>query len=306
MKTYGVVGALISAIFFIVLSSCSGSGSSNTGTLSLNLSDAALVDEANVTGVYITVTDIQYHAAGGGWQSMEEFNTSINPINLLEWQEGQTISLGDFQMPSGKYTQLRFMLDATEEGTVPKSNPGCMIEFNGDNNETLYVPSGSQTGYKAIGNYEVPINGAVTMTADFDVRKSIVVSGDGSYYKLKPTIRLVVTDEAGTISGNVTNMESNASYVIYAYEYDADGNTTWSVSETDDPNPSDPADVRFGNALNSNLVKEDGSYKLPFLAAGNYDLIIAKYDGNGDYITFYIHEGVVVESGETTLFDWVL
>lgn len=298
-KIFAAVAATLVALMFF---NCNGSSSdSKSGTLSLRLTDAPLVDDESVTGVYITITGIEYHTSDGGWKTMEEFNTSVNPINLLDWQDGKSISLGDFQLPAGKYTQMRFMLDAAEEQQRPKSNAGCFIEIN-DVNETLYVPSGSQTGFKAIGNYEVPRNGTVAMTADFDVRKSIVRSGDGSYYKLKPTIKLVVTNEAGTVSGTLGNLDANSSYVIYAYEY-KEGVSTWNVDEANEPAPEE---VRFANAVTSSEVKVGGAYTLTFLAPGTYDLIVAKYDGNGDYETYYIQTEIIVESAETTTFDWIL
>jgi len=149
---------ITSVSLFVILgfSGCGGgSGAgffgSTTGTLSLNLADAPLVDKENVTGVYITVSRIEYHASGDGWKTMEDFNTSVNPINLLQWQDGKSISLGDFQMPAGKYTQIRFMLDAAEENQKPQTNTGCFIEIN-DANHTLYVPSG--TRYDGNGEYE--------------------------------------------------------------------------------------------------------------------------------------------------------
>jgi hypothetical protein len=43
------------------------------------------------------------------------------------------------------------------------------------------------------------------VTADFDVRKSIVKAGASGKYILKPTIRLVVDNQAGCIKGDVTN-----------------------------------------------------------------------------------------------------
>jgi len=294
-----IASSLIAFGFFGCDDGWSDGDNLQTGTLSLNLSDAPIIDELNVTGVYITLTGIEYHTTDG-WKTMEEFNASINPINLLDWQEGESIFLGDFQLPAGKYTQMRFMLDAEEETLQPKSNTGCSIEFDGDRNETLYVPSGSQTGYKAIGNYEVPINGTVNITADFDVRKSIIKSA--TYYKLKPTIKLVVTDEAGSIKGTVSNLENNGTYVTYAYEYE-DGLPTWDDNETDDPDPSDSSDIRFQNAVTSSLIKDGGVYRLSFLEAGSYDLIIAKYLENGDYTTYYIENNISVESGETTIFD---
>lgn len=305
MKFYKIFIAIISLFVVFNFVNCGGGSSSSsteTGTLSLSLTDAPLADDANVTGVYITITGIEYHTAQGGWKTMEDFNTSVNPINLLDWQNGASISLGDFQMPAGKYTQIRFMLDAAEESERPKSNTGCFIEFNHDTNETLYVPSGSQTGYKAIGTYDVPVNGTVNMTADFDVRKSIVNSG--SYYKLKPTIKLVVTDEAGKITGTLSNLDINSTYVIYAYEYD-NGTTTWDINET---NVVD--DIRFPNATASTALQDNGAYTLAFLAVGTYDLVLAEYDVNGTYIVPSIplpnQTDIHVESGQITIIDWSL
>ena len=308
MNIHKLLFVVLSA-FALMFSGCGSSESGDTpqtGTLSLGLTDAPLVDEDNVTGVFITISSIEYHTADGGWNTMEDFNTSVNPINLLEWQDGASISLGDFQMPAGKYTQIRFMLDAEEENQRPKSNTGCFIQFDGDRNETLYVPSGSQTGYKAIGTYDVPVNGSVHVTADFDVRKSVVVSGGGDYYKLKPTIKLVVTNEAGSIDGNITSLVPEATYVMYAYGY-VDGISTWNENEADDPDPSDSADIRFENAATSSGLKDDGTYTLSFLSAGKYDLILAKYAEDGEYTTFHIIETeVIVESGEVTTVDMSL
>ena len=297
MKFYSLLTSLVLTVLLGVYG-CGESSSSNsgdTGTLSLRLADAPLVDEDGVTGVYITVTGIEYHT-NGGWHVMEEFNTSVNPINLLDWQDGESIHLGDFQMPAGKYTQMRFMLDATEEGARPKTNAGCFIEFDGERNETLYVPSGSNTGYKAIGNYDVPINGTVTMTADFDVRKSVTVSGNApEYYKLKPTIRLVVTDQAGSIKGAIGELNASNTYVVYAYE------------SSNDLDADVEEDNGFVDAVTSAAVKEGGSYMLSFLAEGSYDLVISEYDVDG-YVGSQLQIGVNVQSGETTTFnvDWML
>ena len=305
MKFSQIVGLIIALLIVAGFSACGGgesdSESAKTGTLSLNLTDAPLVDEDNVTGVYINITAIEYHTEADGWQVMKDFNKSVNPINLLDWQDGKSISLGDFQLPAGKYTQMRFKLDAPDESIFPqiKSNiEYSSIEFDGDSNETLYVPSGTQTGYKAIGNFEVPVNGTVVITADFDVRKSVIVAGNGKYYKLKPTIKLVVTEEAGSITGKVTNLEADAMYIVYAYE-----NPSWNDDEANDPEPSDSSDIRFANAATSSVVKADGTYTLSFLKAGTYDLVVAKYDAAGEYQTNYLEDNISVESNEVTTSD---
>lgn len=275
-------------VFIAMFSGCGDSAStsngatSESGTLSLRLADAPLTDEQNVTGVYITITGIAHETQDGGWQEFEAFNASaINPINLLDWQEGRSIHLGDFRVPAGHYSQIRFMLDAVEESKVAAGNPGCVIEVD-DVNHTLFVPSGSQTGYKGIGNFDVPVNDDVNITSDFDVRKSVTCTGNG-LYKLKPTIKLVLPNEAGRISGTLGGLDANSTYVIYAYGYDEDGTTTWDINETVDANTTDTIDPRFSHAISSAAVKTNGSYTLPFLAPGDYDLAAARYAVDGIY-----------------------
>lgn len=157
-----------------------------TGTLKLYLCDAPL-DAESVTGVYITINEIQYHL-DGEWITCDEFAAN-QTYNLLELTGGNITLLGEFVLPAGNYTQIRFMLDIPERGSPP-TNPGCYIEFADKSTEPLYTPSGGETGYKAIGRFEVTANGTVVVTADFDVRKAVVVAG--SSYILKPTIKLIV------------------------------------------------------------------------------------------------------------------
>jgi hypothetical protein len=159
-----------------------------TGTLKLYLSDAPM-DAENVTGVYITIEEIQCHQ-DGRWIICEKFE-GPKAYNLLELTGGNFALLGEFKLPAGNYTQIRFTLDIPEKGSRPTS-PGCYIEFADNSTEPLFVPSGGETGYKAIGHFEVPVNGSVDVTADFDARKAVVVAG--SSHILKPTIKLIVNN----------------------------------------------------------------------------------------------------------------
>lgn len=283
---------VLSVLTLLSFSGCSDSESeeSRSGILQLNLADAPILDDSHIEGVYITINGIEYHT-DGGWEAMEEFNTS-RLFNLFDLRDGNFTTLGSFVLPSGHYTQIRFMLDAPADNGQQAANPGCYIKFDDNTTESLFVPSGAQTGYKATGSFDVPIDANVTITADFDVRKSVTVTGSGKY-KLKPTIRLVVHDEAGKINGTLTNMPEGMTYVVYAY---AEG--TWDANETADP-VSDG--VRFPNAVNSSTVKGDGTYVIAFLAEGTYDLVVARYEsGSGDYLGYAVDGNATVNSGETT------
>jgi len=184
------------------------------------------------------------------------------------------------------------MLDIPEMGQDPY-NPGCYIEFADNSTSPLFVPSGNTTGYKGVGQFTVPNNGAVQVTADFDVRKAVHLAD--SHYILRPTIRLVVNNEAGRISGSIANNSTYTDIIVFAY---TDG--TWADTEDDEPVP--PAS-RFPNAVNSGKMCEDGHYTIPLLAAGTYDLAVAGYDGAdfGEVLGFI--SDVVIESNKTTKRD---
>jgi len=269
-----------------------------TGTLSLSITDSP-IDAANVSGVYITVNEIQYHRSDSDdWITMSGFS-GPKKFNLLDLTGGKSELLGELKLYGGKYTQIRFILDAQEmpaDGSTPQ-NPGCYITFNdGTLNAPLFAPSSGVSGYKATGAFEVPVNGTVEVTADFDVRKAVVETGD-SRYILKPTIRLVVNNQAGKIAGEVTG--GTDSLIVFAYE---DG--TWTSLEDHDPVES--TDSRFPNAVASAKVESAGdgtlSYVLPFLAEGTYDLAVAQYDSSGVYQkTLGFVSNVSVESSEKTI-----
>jgi len=264
--------------------SCGEAPEAGTGTLELYLADAP-IDAENVTGVYITINEIQYHI-NDQWITCEEFE-GPQTYNLLELTGGNFTLLGDLTLPSGHYNQIRFMLNIPEIGPPPAS-PGCYIEFADNSTEPLFVPSGNTTGYKATGQFEVAVNGSMAVTADFDVRKAVVVA---DCYVLKPTIRLVVNSEAGSIRGSIANNSTYTDIIVFAY---ADG--TW--ADTEDDEPVYPAS-RFPKAVNSGKMSEEGDYRVPFLAAGTYDLVVAGYNGADFEEMLGFISNVVVESNKT-------
>jgi hypothetical protein len=163
---------------------------SETGALELSLTDAP-PDARNITGVYITINEIQCHL-GNQWIICEEFE-GPQTYDLLELTGGNSTLLGVFTLPVGNYTQIRFVLDIPEFGPHPASS-GCYVEFAGNSTEPLFASSGNETGYKAIGRFEVAADEIVAVTADFDVSEPATVHLAGSRYILKPTIKLIFND----------------------------------------------------------------------------------------------------------------
>lgn len=284
------ISILLSAIALVALIFAGCEKENDKGTLQLSITDAP-IDTSEIAGVYITITDIQYHLSGNNFSSFEDFE-GPKEFNLLDLTRGATELLGNLEMDAGTYTQIRFILDASEYGMGTPSTPGCYVEFKDGTTEPLFVPSGSQSGFKGVGAFMVPANGVVDVTADFDVRKSVVHSGTSGMLILKPTIRLVVDNQAGKIVGGVTNIPEGKDIVVYAYE-----EGVYSEAEAADPEVETP---RFPNAISSDMVDDSGNYHIDFLAPKTYDLIVASLvDGDFQQVLGTV-EGVVVESRETT------
>lgn len=290
MKKSGLVKMMAVLLLGSSLLTGCGNDENGNGTISLNLTDAP-TDAENVAGVYVTITGVEYRVGEKSWQPFEGFGDPYT-VNLLDLTDGKTALLGDFNVEAGKYDGLRFKLDASENGGKV-TNAATYIEFTDGSTQPLFVPSGTQSGYKAKGSFVVPVNGSVFITADFDVRKSVVEAGASGKYLLKPTIRLVVNDQAGAIEGELANAEENLNYVVFAYEEGA-------FSEEELAEPAE-GEARFPSSVSSAKVKDDGSFSLPFLAAGSYQLVIVAYvDGAFQEVAQVAEELVEVKSKETT------
>ncbi|WP_456450735.1 DUF4382 domain-containing protein [Hydrogenimonas sp.] len=267
-----------------------------TGTLSLSLTDAPFLGN-DVKGVFITIIDIAYHH-NGRWVSAPDFN-GTESIDLLELQNGKSIHLSDIVMPAGHYTQIRFKLSPTEGRGADRHNPGCYILFDDNTTQNLFVPSGAQSGYKAVGEFNITADSRVEVTADFDVHKSIVKAGNSGKYILKPTIRLIVSERSGEINGTVTNIEdfnaSQEALVLYAYK---DG--TYDGNET----IADENGSRFTNSYASADVNmTNGTYTIGYMGEGTYDLVVVHYEDGNYSGVLGSKENVSVSNGETTTVD---
>ncbi len=150
----------------------------SSGKVQVMLTDAPL---DGATAVNVTLTKVEVHHVGdggedddSGWQTILEEEKSFN---LLELQDGVTAPLGDAELPEGKITQVRLVV--TDDASL----------VNDTGTYPLEISSGTETGIKLVGCFNVVADEETTITVDFDAGAS--VSGDlGSGYKLRPTIKL--------------------------------------------------------------------------------------------------------------------
>lgn len=295
MKNFHKLIAFV--LLMTLISGCGGGDgatTASTGVLSLSMTDAPPKLGDDITEVNIAVIGIEYNH-DGNWTNADDFEPQT--FNLLDLQNGKSLHLGDIILPAGHYTEIRFKLAAPEKEADVKSNPNCNITFEDGTSVPLFVPSGGQSGYKGKGAFNITANAKIAVTADFDVQKSIVVTGNRKYL-LKPVIRLVVTELSGAINGTVVDVAdyntTTDSLVVYTYI-----SGTYDVSEEDEVDG-----IIFPNAVSSADVNmSDGNFTLSFLEEGNYSLITAQYLGDTFAAVVDVENDIEVFNGNTTLVD---
>ncbi|MEP0368574.1 MAG: DUF4382 domain-containing protein [Cyclobacteriaceae bacterium] len=261
---YSLVAIVTLASAFI-LSSCSDGEVNSKGKATVGVTDAA-VDAENVTGVYLAVSEIQARS-NSEFQTIATFD-SPEPFNVMAYQNGEVYALGEGEIEAGTYDEIRFILDDASESSY--------ITFDDETRAAIDVPSGTTSGYKVKGDFEIASSGQTNIIVDIDLRKALVVTGQGDY-KLRPTARLITNDETGTIKGSL-NVSGEDRIVVYAY---AEG--TYSDSEGNEPAEGE---ARFDGSVNSAVVAEDGSFTLAFMQEGNYELVTATYEMNDTEETY--------------------
>ena len=189
----------------LAISGCSDKTTSpGFGTLSLRMTDAP----AEYQEVNLEIIQVSAHLGGAeadsdstsGWHVLRA--DSMN-VDLLTLRNGVFTPLGIALVPSGHYTQIRLKLGA-----------GSTVVVDGVTHP-LTVPSGLQSGYKLVGSFDVPANGVLDLALDFDAARSIVLTGSGTYI-LKPTVRVMPVNTAGSITGHV--LPDNISTTVYAIQ----------------------------------------------------------------------------------------
>lgn len=151
------------------------------GTLRVLLTDAPL-DGAEA--VNVTITSVQVHHAGAfssendaGWV---EIMDEARRVNLLDLRDGVTTTLGEVELPEGKITQVRMVVDEQEGPTLIK-----------DGAETsLRIASGATSGIKLNGCFAVLAGDETDIVVDFDAGASVHTTGNGSLM-MRPTVHLI-------------------------------------------------------------------------------------------------------------------
>lgn len=137
-------------------------------------------DESNgIQAVYLTITGVDIKPSDEMWRSLNVLTGTVNLVELTG--NGLTEKLIDEELNAGWYEQIRLYFDDSK------------IVVN-DVEHDLLVPSGLQTGYKLVDEFEIESDVTYELHIDFDIDQSIVKTGEGTYI-LKPTTRVTMVTQ---------------------------------------------------------------------------------------------------------------
>lgn len=193
IRSVSLVIILFSSV--LLVQSCKKEG---TSRLTVYLTDAP----ADYDAVNIEVIGLQIKASSdqgeNGWQTLP-LSSIPAKFNLLDFTNGMDTLLSSIELPAGKVSQLRLIL-----------NDNSTITVNGVTDPLpLDVPSGEQSGLKFNIHADLVAGIEYKLWIDFDAARSIVTTGTGGY-KLKPVLRTFTEATSGAIKGVVSPLSANA------------------------------------------------------------------------------------------------
>ncbi len=306
----------------LAISGCGGRGSpiAGGGGLSLGLTDGP-VDEADA--VVVSFSAVELLDANGDVAERVSFSPSRS-IDLLAQQGGaQDFLLDNSDVAAGTYPKVRLVVDGQTNASCNSAqsnpNPPAYVTVDGTR-YPLIIPGGGSSGLELAGPIEVVEGTAARYTIDFDLRKSITRRGSTGCYNMKPVLRLVQTDESGTVSGSIdppllvnssctSNAATGEGAAVYVFagadatpdDYDGDGLGSDPVTTA----LLEPV-VQNGNVISFN-------YTAAFLPPGPYTVALSCQAGNDDpppdsqsddNVQFVQPANVIVPSGGTVDHDF--
>jgi hypothetical protein len=217
---------IFAATVALSLTACGGGGSSGsdgTGTLSLGITDAPVQNE-DISEVIVCFTDVIIHPSNGDpniEENVRNVDGSCREINLKELTNGNSVVLGEFDIPAGNYSWIRLDIDPANTVILERTVNGEPDEVDDSEPDTLHNParrldcsSCDESHLKLNRSFTVENAGYIGFTIDFDLQKSLTLQLPQSpkprpddAYKLRPTLRILDTELASTfIWGSVTDI----------------------------------------------------------------------------------------------------
>jgi hypothetical protein len=279
---------------------CDGDPASvgRNATVRVLLTDAA----ADYIGeAFVDIGQVQIIPAGeGGPITLSEDGTD-GMVDLMQLQGEATSLLAEGVVDPGTYHQLRLIVEGARV-VLAEKNDHQYVFTDGKPDQDMKVPSGAQTGIKLNLKPAAPSDpesgqedeggvyiaqGKTVLILDFDVGRSFVIQGNPETpagiksVHFKPTLRVIVEDGAGSISGTVSTAVSDFSVKDLLVTATPEENTFFGEYQT--------------QAAEFKITSDDGKYTIPFLVPGTYTVSVTLPTG---YVTDPANAVVEVGEGE--------
>lgn len=209
--TAGLIGLLVTA--------CGGGGGSDTGALSVSVTDKP-INESEIDAVCIAFNRITVHSANKG-DSVILYNPSpsqvtpathcmdtpvwdgvspVPPVRLDALGGPLSVALAEsIQVPAGRVTWVR--LHFIPGASFVQDNMGVPHDMTCPSCET--TDKNQERGFKLNRTIEIPANGNIAVMIDIDLRKSLTQQDGSDTYVLRPTARMELDADLGTVAGEV-------------------------------------------------------------------------------------------------------
>ena len=284
-KLFSVIAILT---LVLVVAGCSSTSddsltTSNDGELALSLADAPV---NNVESVYVTFKEVQVHNTDEDeWQVVNDFSDEADgekKFDLLKLRFSEAL-LGQKELPTGSYDQIRLIVAATENGKGNGPDSGkSYVEFKDGSTTNLFIPSGVQTGLKIPHEFTIEEGVITHLIADISVKEIMHSAGKSGKIILNPTqaIDIIPTIVSGNVTGRVfADVDGDG-----VFDEDEDGSLDEVLT---DPNYDVTVEAYQGGELVKSTVttiedldtdddgtidKKAGSYLLRGLEQGDYTI----------------------------------
>jgi len=281
------VSALICSCLAGMITACGDSSVSNdvngrngmdTTRLTLKVTDAPI---DNVAEVWVQFTAIELKPADSTADILRFDLPSPQTINLLSLSGAKAeILLDSFVIPAGDYNWVRLSVNATLDGIKDS-----YVKLLDGSEPELNIPSGSESGLQLNNGFSTGTATSVHLVIDFDLRKSIAVTGTGEYI-LDPTLKMVDESITGTIKGTIdtalltgtgcSDTDPNTGNAVYVF---AGNNVT--ADDIDNIYPDPYATTNLSYDVDSGQYE----YEVGFLPEGKYTLAFTCASDNDELDT---------------------
>jgi hypothetical protein len=262
---------ILPAFALLALAACGDStGVSGTARVTVLLTDAP---SDYVGAALVDIGAVELRAADDGDHVVLTEDATDGPVNLLDLQGATTALLAEAEVEAGTYSQIRLFVESASV-TLAEG-----YEFrDGSTEQSLKVPSGAQSGIKLNlrsadedgeegGGVEIS-SGETILVLDFDVNQSFRVQGNPhtpagiNSMHFQPTLRVVVQDVAGSISGTVsTELQTSVAGLVV-------------TAEPTDEGTLDDFQTRTATAVTDSI----GGYTIHYVVPGSYSVTVTPSD----------------------------